>query len=288
MSVINEYIKLMKLNKQDVICCCVGKIKHVKNGVNILIDRYSAFTLNGLKFYDILDCMRAYSKKIYNRKGAFIMNIELLTANQEEGTQISYSDLYNGYSRGGVFKTHYEPLLEYCMEQGILKVKKYIIEKGIDIEEFYEIEDRKGRQHHRLIERLKDYHQESDVLVTPFIYLLEKLEPMFKVNDDLKEEILGHPSNLQVGYRFEGTNAKSRLYVTDSRIAINSTNDNIDNLIDTLCIDNISLFILEVGTGWHLKQDLHIYKIEKDTKTFDKLKTQLGDKIVAKIFEKQI
>lgn len=225
----------------------------------------------------------------YNKeKGVFIMNIELLTMNQEEGAQISYSDLYNGYSRGGVFKTHYEPLLEYCLEEGILKVKKYIIEKEVDIRKFYEIEDRTGRQHHRLIAALKDYHQESDTQVAPFIYLLEKLEPAFRVNKDLKEEVLEHPTNLQVGYRFEGTNARSRLYITDSRIAINSTNDNIDNLIDTLCINNISLFVLGVKTQGRSKQDVCIYKIDKDTDVFDKLKTELGENLRAKIFSKQI
>ncbi|MBY6837823.1 hypothetical protein FDG50_11565 [Clostridium botulinum] len=57
MNIIDSYINFMKLNKQQIICCCIGRVKYVKSGINIILDRYQGFTLNGLKFYEIVGYM---------------------------------------------------------------------------------------------------------------------------------------------------------------------------------------------------------------------------------------
>lgn len=62
MDIIESYINLMKSEKKDIICCSIGRVKFVNTGINILIDRYNGFTLNGLKFYEIILHMQNQTK----------------------------------------------------------------------------------------------------------------------------------------------------------------------------------------------------------------------------------
>ncbi|GEP65219.1 hypothetical protein CBE01nite_29870 [Clostridium beijerinckii] len=63
MKIIESYIKHMKLNKKQIICCCIGRIKYVESGINIILDRYQGFTLNGLKYYEIVGYMNDLKSK---------------------------------------------------------------------------------------------------------------------------------------------------------------------------------------------------------------------------------
>ncbi|WP_026881467.1 hypothetical protein [Clostridium akagii] len=58
MTIVNKYIKLMKSKEEKVVCCCIGRIKYAKIGINIILDRYQGFILNGMGFYQILSYMR--------------------------------------------------------------------------------------------------------------------------------------------------------------------------------------------------------------------------------------
>lgn len=57
MIIIKNYIKLMKTKNRPILCCCIGRIKYVNTGINIMLDRYQAFRLNGMRFYQILSYM---------------------------------------------------------------------------------------------------------------------------------------------------------------------------------------------------------------------------------------
>ncbi|AJG98296.1 hypothetical protein LF65_01693 [Clostridium beijerinckii] len=63
MQIIESYIKHMKLNSKQIICCCIGRVKYVKSGINIILDRYQGFTLNGMKFYEIVGYMNNLKSK---------------------------------------------------------------------------------------------------------------------------------------------------------------------------------------------------------------------------------
>jgi hypothetical protein len=59
MNIIENYIKLEKKLKKKIVCCCIGRVKFVNTGINILIDRSNGFTLDGMTFYEILAFMRS-------------------------------------------------------------------------------------------------------------------------------------------------------------------------------------------------------------------------------------
>jgi hypothetical protein len=194
------------------------------------------------------------------------MSIEkILNKELQLEKDFDYHKLYND-NRGAIHKDDYKGLLSYCLEVGIIDVEKYIIEENVNSEVFYDIADRKGEGQYQLKEVLKEYHQESYYLVSPFIYLLEKIEPKYKLNEnrtEYEEPVLVFPNNILVGHRFKGTNAFTRLYFQDSKIAINSSNDSVENLIDTLVIDDITVYVLDIEKTLHIEQDIVIYKLSK-------------------------
>ncbi|MDS0527720.1 hypothetical protein NNC19_18685 [Clostridium sp. SHJSY1] len=176
-----------------------------------------------------------------------------------------YQKLYND-NRGAIHKDDYKALLKYCIEEKIIDVKKYLIEENIKADVLHDIVDRSGEGQHRLKEALKEYHQESYYLIAPFIYLLEMIEPKYKLNEDrnkYKDSVLEFPKNILVGHKFEKSNAFIKLYFKDRKIAINSSNDNIDNLIDTLEIDELTVYVLDIEKILNREQNIVIYKLTK-------------------------
>ena len=199
------------------------------------------------------------------------------------GEEFDCKVLYND-SRGAIHKEEYEHLLSYCLQAGIIGVEKYLVEEKIPLELFADIADERGKERHHFKEKLKAYHQEKDYRVAPFIYLLEKIEPSYKLNIVRKEyadPMLDFPSNIEVGHKFKGTNGFSRFYCSDSKVAINSTNDDIETLIDTLEIDDLTVYILDTEEPDYWKQDLVLYKLIKG----DKFK-QVKDKADKEISER--
>lgn len=180
----------------------------------------------------------------------------------------NYKTLYND-SRGGVHKDNYKALLNYSISEGIITVKKYLVMENVNQDIFDDIVDKNSEGFYQLKEILKDYHQESYYKIAAFIYLLGLFEPDYRINQNRKkydEPILEFPNNIHIGYRFDGTNAFTRLYLKDTKVAINSTNDGIDNLMDTLEIDGIGVYILDVEDKSHQNQNIVLYKLTKNEK----------------------
>lgn len=195
-----------------------------------------------------------------------------------------YHKLYND-SRGAVHKEDCKLLLNYCIEEKVIEVKKYLIEENIDSDVFYDIADRKGKEYYSLKEALKDYHQESYYKVAPFIYLLGLIESNYRINSNRKEPeeaVLEFPQNISVGYRFKGTNAFSRLHFKDNKTVINSSNDSVQNLIDTLEIDGITVYILDVEEPLRSKEKIVLYKLTKN-EMFNKLKVKAKERFIEEI-----
>lgn len=192
------------------------------------------------------------------------------------GEGFNYRVLYND-SRGAVHKEDYERLLYHCLKTGIIEVEKYLVEEKISVEVFSDIADERGKERHLFKEKLKGYYQERDPKIVPFIYLLGKIEPSYELNMARKEHadpILNFPENIKIGHKFEGTNAFSRLFCTDSKIAINSTNDDVETLISTLAIDGLTVYALDIEVPGYSEQDIMLYKLIKSD-GFKDLKDQV-------------
>lgn len=195
-----------------------------------------------------------------------------------------YHVLYND-DRGSIHKDEYKSLIYWCIKEKVIEVKKYLIQEKVSQDIFYDIVDKKGREQYQLKEVLKEYHQENYYNIAPFIYLLEIVEPNYKINSKRKEyedPVLEFPDNISVGHRFKGTNAFSRLYFKDDKIAINSFNDEIENLVDTLEIDDINVYVLVVENIVRSEQNIVLYKLTKND-MFNKLKDEAEHKFLEEI-----
>lgn len=181
------------------------------------------------------------------------------------GEDFNYKVLYND-GRGAVHKEDYERLLSYCLKIGIIEVEKYLVEEKVSSEILSDIADQRGKEIYQFKAKLKAYHQEKDYSVSPFIYLLGKIEPAYQLNMERTEytdPVLNFPVNIKVGHRFERTNAFSRLFFTDCNVAMNSTNDDIETLISTLEIDDVTVYILDTEIPSYDEQDIILYKLTK-------------------------
>ena len=90
--------------------------------------------------------------------------------------------------------------------------------------------------------------------------------------------MLDFPANIEVGHKFKGTNGFSRFFCPDSKVAINSTNDDIETLIDTLEIDDLTVYILDTEGPGYWEEDLVLYKLIKSDK-FKQVKNKVDKKI---------
>ena len=195
-----------------------------------------------------------------------ILNIKkVLKKELQLEENFDYRKLYND-SRGAVHKDEYKALLKWCIKEEVIKISKYLVQESVHPDILYDIADRKGDGYYQLKEKLKNYHQENYYNVAPFIYLLEMTEPNYRLNNHRKEyeePILEFPNNIKVGHRFNGTNAFSKLYFEDSKTAINSSNDNVENLVDTLEIDGITVYVVDVEDILRREQKIVVYKLQK-------------------------
>lgn len=202
------------------------------------------------------------------------MNIETVFKKELQfEDNFDYRKLYND-NRGAVHKDDYKALLRWCIKENVIQINKYLIQENVHPNIFYEIADTNGDGYYQLKEGLKDYHQESYYNIAPFIYFLGMLEPNYRLNKDRKEyeePILEFPQNIRVGHKFKGTNAFSRLYFEDSKIVVNSSNDDVENLMDTLEIDGITVYVLDVEDMLRSEQRIVVYRLDKG-ENFNELK----------------
>ena len=197
-----------------------------------------------------------------------------------------YKKLYND-SRGAVHKDDYKALLYWGIKEKIINIKKYLIAEKVHQDVFYNIAEKNSEGLYELKERLKDYHQESYFNVAPFIFLLEKLEPKYRIKLDKtenEEPIFDFSDDIAVGHRFDGTNAFSRLFLKKDKQAINSFNDNVENLMDTLEIDGISVYILDVEDKGKRESNVVVYQLVKDAQ-FNELKDKAEHRFLEEIFK---
>lgn len=176
----------------------------------------------------------------------------------------NYKMLYND-SRGAVFKDEYKALLRESVSKNAITVEKYIVAENIQ-DELYNLSETRGTQY-TLIESLKNYHQESDSLIAPFIYILKKIDSDFTLNDkEGKFKIISNIFEVDLRPRIDGKNAEPRVFFPEEKIAFTSTNDNIENLVDILAVKEVKVYI--VGTDARFK-NIYAYKISRSKKFFE-------------------
>ncbi|RST61215.1 hypothetical protein D5F11_003985 [Siminovitchia terrae] len=209
------------------------------------------------------------------------MNIENLFINQVTvDDEFNYKVLYND-SRGAGFKDEYKALIREAISKKVIIVEKFIIAENIQ-DELYEISDTKGFEH-TLIECLKNYHNEPDYLISPFIYILKKLDPNYTlgVTED-KLKIVSNLVKAEIRPRIDGKNAEPRLFFPNEKVAISSTNDNVENLGDILSVKDIIVYI--IGTN-DRSNTIYAYKVSRSDKFFEVARDYL-DSIRPDLFNK--
>jgi hypothetical protein len=98
-------------------------------------------------------------------------------------------------------------------------VEKFIITENIQ-DELYQISETKGSKY-TLVECLKNYHQESDNLIAPLIYILKKLDPDFALSDkEGKLKIVSNLVEVDLCPRIDGKNAEPRIYFPKRKLLL--------------------------------------------------------------------
>lgn len=215
------------------------------------------------------------------------MNIDKILWNEElVEDDFDYKKLFND-SRGALNKDIYKSLLKWSIKERVVTVKRYVVQENIDPFLFYDISDKKGSGFVHLKEGLKDYCQESDVSIAPFIHLLELLEGDLVLNEsrvNYDDPIVLFPSKVIVGHKLDGLNSFSRLYFEEIKTGINSSNDNIETLIETLALDGLDIFVLDVENVSQNNQRLVLYKLDKNDK-FNALKLKAQNKFLDEVLQ---
>jgi hypothetical protein len=193
----------------------------------------------------------------------------------------SYKSLYND-DRGAVFKDEYKSLIREAMSKGIITVEKFLIAEDVQ-DELYQInEDSKGLRY-TLVELLKDYHSESNFVISPLIYLLKKLDPNFSLAiKEEKLEVVSDVISIEIRPRIDGRNATPRVFFPKERVAIAVTNDNIENLGDILAVEDVSVCI--IGTD-DRSNVIYAYKVNRTSKYFE-VAEGYKQNVVADLFSK--
>jgi hypothetical protein len=199
----------------------------------------------------------------------------------------SYKSLYND-DRGAVHKDGYKSLIREAISKGIITVEKFLIAENVR-DELYQInEDSKGLQY-TLVECLKDYHNESDYVIAPLIYLLKKLDPNFSlVINEGKLEIVSDVINVVISPRIDGKNATPRLFFPKENIAVAVTNDNIVNLGDILAVKDIKVYVLGTDDRSNI---IYAYKVNRTSGFFEVMegyKERAISELFNKVREKEI
>jgi len=186
--------------------------------------------------------------------------IEKLTVNDDFDYKVLFSD-----SRGAAFKEEYKFLISEAVSKKIITVEKYIVAENIQ-DELCTICETKGLES-SLLRRLKNYHNESDYVIAPLIYILKKLDKDFTLSGS--DGVLKIDSNMfevEICPRIDGKNAEPRLFFPKEKVAMTATNDNVVNLVDILAVKGIQVYV--IGTD-HCSNVIYAYKISRDNSYFD-------------------
>ncbi|MDQ0176267.1 hypothetical protein [Bacillus chungangensis] len=192
---------------------------------------------------------------------------------------VDYKALYND-SRGAVYKDEYKSLIKEAIKKNIITIEKFIIAENVQ-DELYQICDIKGIQY-TLIQCLKDYHNESDYVIAPIIYLLKILDPQFTLNtNEEKLKIVSKVNEVEVRSRIDGRNAMPRIFLPKENTAIASTNENIENLGDILAVKDVRVYV--IGTD-DCSNNIYAYKVNRNDRFFEVSKG-FKERLINKIFK---
>lgn len=209
------------------------------------------------------------------------LNIEnLFTKRITVDDEFNYKALYND-DRGAVHKDAYKSLIKEAIEKKIITVEKFIIAENIQDELYRICDETKGYQY-TLMECLKDYHNESDFVIAPLIYLLRKIDPQFTINTNEEElKIISKVVDVKICPRIDGENATPRLFLPKEKVAI-STNDNIENLGDILSVKDVKVYIIATDNRSNI---IYAYKVERSDRFFE-VSEGYKDRVIAELFGK--
>ncbi|WP_140457092.1 hypothetical protein [Priestia megaterium] len=193
------------------------------------------------------------------------MNIEdLFVKKISTDENFDYKILYND-SRGAVYKDEYKSLIRQAIEKRVITIDTFIVAENVQ-EELYTISEIKGFEYN-LINCLKNYHNESDSKVASFIYLLKKLDPAFTLNDrEGKLQIISDLFEAELCPRIDGKNAEPRIFLPKEKVAITSTNDDVENLGDILAVKDVKVYALGTDDRSNV---IYAYKVSRDDSFFD-------------------
>ncbi|QLK09426.1 hypothetical protein BMG_6201 (plasmid) [Priestia megaterium] len=193
------------------------------------------------------------------------MNIENLFVKKiATDENFDYKILYND-TRGAVFKDEYKSLIRQAIEKRVITIDTFIVAENVQ-EELYTISEIKGFEYN-LINCLKNHHNEADFRVASLIYLLKKLDPAFTLNDrGGKLQIISDLFEVELCPRIDGKNAEPRIFFPKEKIAITSTNDDVENLGDILAVKDVKVYALGTDDRSNV---IYAYKVSRDDSFFD-------------------
>lgn len=187
----------------------------------------------------------------------------VIKKNMMDNETFDYQNLYSD-SRGGVYKSHYKALIKEAISASVITVEQYVIAEDIQ-DELNNVTEVKGLKRN-LLYRLKNHHSEADFKMAPFIYILEKLDPNYTIENQRESLVISSEVlKVKMRPRIDQKNAEPRLFFPEAKVALTSENDNIDNLGDILAVKDIDVYVIGLDDYWN---DIYAYKIIRDERYF--------------------
>lgn len=175
-----------------------------------------------------------------------------------------YSYLYND-DVGAIYKDEYKLLIREAISKDFITIEKFLIAEDVR-DELYQISEESKGLNYTLIDRLKAYHNESNHLISPIIYILKQLDPNFSlIINEGELKLVSKNINVQIRPRIDEMNARPRLFFPKEKIAITLKNDNIENLGDILAVQDVKVYIISTDNP---SNKIYAYKISRTDEYF--------------------
>lgn len=212
---------------------------------------------------------------------------ELFSKEIELEADFNYEKLFSG-TKASAYDRRLRSLLKNSIDNKFIQIKKYLVAEDA-LEELFQIEDWKVKSHKRIKAILKDWHSESDYTLSPIIYILEKLEPNFLVEPDKKTGIYNIKSkkNILCGHRFTNVDAFARVYLPNEKIIINLSTDSLHNLIDSLLLENLTVYIVDLELVDGEYKRMIAYELIADSRYYE-CKKKSEDSLMDGIFSNEM
>ncbi len=207
----------------------------------------------------------------------------LFTKQLEIETDFDYKCLYSG-DKSSSHDQRLKSLLKGGLVHKEIIIKKYLIAENI-AEELDKLEEWKEMSHKKIKSILKDWHSESDYSLIPLLYILERLEPKFGVKPDEVTKIYSIHSekNIKIGYRFDLQDAFAHIYMPYQKAIINLTSDRLSNLVNSLTIDEMKIYLLDLEWINGTPDRIVAYELSSSQR-FKDVKNNSDDTLIAGLF----